>query len=46
MRRLGLKAADGAQAKAVVGEDVEEAGVGNTKEGEEEKGGKRRLGGG
>ena len=31
---FGLKTADGAEAEAVVGEVVEEAGVGNTKEGE------------
>lgn len=35
---FGLKTADGAEAEAVVGEVVEEAGVGNTKEGEEESG--------
>lgn len=44
--RFELQRADGAEAEAVVGEVVEEAGVGNTKEGEEKEGGKRRLVGG
>lgn len=40
-----MQTADGAEAEAVVGEVVEEAGVGNTKEVEEKESGKRPVGG-